>query len=184
MGEKEAKIGTLQNTQMHLIQEEASLDANKNISSEEEILGKVSLRDKHLEAVGWVEESIVQVEKAIEVLDEAKSRATSFAGKGQPEEMPEKMEGLQEDALEKGGVKVSRDLEGEEDEDEWGCMDEEDIMEARTLEQSEPEWNKIHLGEKRSRGRKPNQVRIVMAGSAKGQCKLTVGKGITLLEGQ
>lgn len=63
-------------------------------------------------------------------------------------------------------------------------MDEEDILETRTIEKTELVCNKVHMGEKKSRGRKSNQFRIALAESAKGQSKLTVGKRVTLPEGQ
>lgn len=63
-------------------------------------------------------------------------------------------------------------------------MDEEDILETRIVEKTEPVCNKVHMGEKKSRGRKSNQVRIALAGSAKGQSKMIVAKGVTLPKGQ
>lgn len=131
-----------------------------------------------------MEEAITRVERAINILDEVNSRASPLAEAGinvQSIQLSKKEIGSRSDKEED---KNNREPDGIEEDDEWGWMDEEDIMEIRTIEQSEPSCTKVQRGEKRLRGRKSNQFKIAMVGSAKGQCKLTVGKGVTLPEGQ
>lgn len=72
----------------------------------------------------------------------------------------------------------------EEYEEDWGAFDEEDIIESPTINQSDSQLDKAAIGENKSKGRKPNRIRIAMAGNAKGQSKLTVGNGGPLLEGK
>ncbi|XP_059073688.1 uncharacterized protein LOC131874365 [Cryptomeria japonica] len=109
--------------------------------AERNVLGD-SIIDKHRKAAGWVEEAITRVERAVNILDEVNFRVSPLAEVGinvESIQLLEKKIGLRSDKEED---KNNRELDGIEEEDEWGWMDEEDIMEIRTIEQSEPSCTK------------------------------------------
>ncbi|XP_057852570.2 uncharacterized protein LOC131062848 [Cryptomeria japonica] len=90
MGGKETENGTPQSPQQPFLQGEVSAATINRTSVEDEIVMDVSLINKHLEAAGWVEEAIVRVEKEVEVLDKAKSRASLPVGMGQTSKLAKK----------------------------------------------------------------------------------------------
>ncbi|XP_057850395.2 uncharacterized protein LOC131060950 [Cryptomeria japonica] len=174
----------IQANQNPILQGEVSKAPIITALEEEENVPEDDILNKHREAAGWVEEAITRVEKVVDILDEVNAKTASPTEAGTNVELNQPSEKEMGSRLDYEEVKDNRELEGAEEDDDWGWMDEEDIVEIQTIEQSKLTCTKIRIGEKRLRGRKSNQFKIAMAGSAKGQSKLTVGKGVTLPEGQ
>ncbi|XP_057864503.2 uncharacterized protein LOC131072395 [Cryptomeria japonica] len=142
MGGKGTVNDTPQPLQQPFFPGEGLVAIDNRTHEEDEIVLDASLINKHMEATSWVEEAIVRVEKVVEILDEAKSKASPPVEIGLISELVQKTEDAQNFVPEKDGTNESREFDDDDDEDEWGQMDEEDILEIRTIERTEPLCNK------------------------------------------
>lgn len=116
--EKRTKDDTTQPLPKPFFQGEGSMANNNRTREVEEIVTDASLINKHREAAGWVEEAIVRVEKEVEVLDEAKSRATPPVEIGLNSKIVKHVENTQGFGPEKHETKENRESNGDDDEDE------------------------------------------------------------------
>ncbi|XP_057873061.2 uncharacterized protein LOC131079170 [Cryptomeria japonica] len=106
--EKRTNDDTTQPPPKPFFQGEGLMDINNRTHEVEEIGTDASLINKHREVVGWVEEAIIRVEKAVEILDEAKSRATPLVEIGLNSEIVKHTENDQDSGLDKDEMKENR----------------------------------------------------------------------------